>query len=130
MKAVMIRDMEPQGRFLAVDLRHVLSAFGQRALASEWRVRDVWATGDATPELESLDEQQVIRGVRLAQLAQNVVQIIDGVFSAYELGSASPWVIVEACDSSYYAVHSVEPSVLDQIRQAFHEVAPYEYEVA
>jgi hypothetical protein len=130
MKAVMIRDMEPQDRFLAVDLRHVLTALGQRALVSEWRVRDVWATGDATPTLEGLDEAQVVSGQRLFELAQNVVQIIDGVFSGYEPGTSSPWVIVEARDSSYYAVHSDEPAVLAHIQKTFQKVTPYEYEVA
>jgi hypothetical protein len=80
--------------------------------------------------LESLNEEQAVSGQRLSELAQNVVQIIDGVFSGYEPGTSSPWVIVEARDSSYYAVHSSEPAVLARIQEAFQKVTPYEYEVA
>ena len=130
MKAVMIRDMEPQDRFLAVDLRHILTALGQRALVSEWRVRDVWATGDATSDLESLTEEEVVSGQRLSELAQNIVQIIDGVFSGYDPGTSSPWVVVEARDSSYYAVHSAESAVLTRIQEAFQKVTPYKHEIA
>jgi len=99
MEAVMIRDAEPQGRFLAVDLRHILAALGQRALRSEWRVRDVWASGNASPDLENLDERRLVSGQRLADLAQNVVQIMDGTFKAYDPEDISPWIIVEARDS-------------------------------
>jgi hypothetical protein len=38
MRAVRIRDREPGGRFLAVDLRDVLDAFGERALESSWQI--------------------------------------------------------------------------------------------
>src|SRR5262245_24059119 len=109
----MICDMEQNRGFLAVDLRHVLAALGEHALSSDWRVRDVWATGNATPELESLDETQVISGQRLSELAQNVDQIIDGVLSAFERGCSLPWVVVEAVDSSFYAVHSNDATGLD-----------------
>lgn len=121
----MIRDLAPEG-FLAVDLRHVLSALGQRALVSEWQVRDVWATGDATPDLESLTEEQFISGQRLSELAQNVLQIIDGVFSGFDPGVSSPWVVVEAVDSTYYVVRSDEPEVLACIQQTFKNVTPYD----
>jgi hypothetical protein len=125
MKAVKIQDMEPERRVLAVDLRHVLLALGQRARASTWRARDVWATGEATSAIESLDEKQTIPGTRLLELAENVVQIIDGVFSAFDPDSAGPWVIIEAVDSTFYAVHSDDETVLDSIRHAFHEVSDH-----
>jgi len=126
----MIKDLEAARNVLAVDLRHLLSALGPRALASEWRVREVWAEGDAKPQLEAFDGSELIAGQRLAALAQDVSQIIDGEFSAFESGQAAPWVIVEAVDSTYYAVRSDDPSVLAQVRSAFQDVTDYEHPVA
>ena len=68
MTGVMIKDLESERRVLAVDLRHVLSALGARALASEWRVREVWAEGDAKHELEAFDGSELISGQRLAAI--------------------------------------------------------------
>jgi hypothetical protein len=127
--AVRIHDLQPDRRVLAVDLRHVISVLGDRALSSVWRVRDVWATGEATNELEALDESAAISGRDLLALSQRVVQIIDGVFSAFDSDSPSSWVVVEACDSSFYAVHSDEDSVLAAVRNHFHRVEPHEYPI-
>jgi hypothetical protein len=129
MKAVKIEDMQIGRNFLAVDLRHILTALGERAITSDWRVRDVWATGNSEKQLASLDEQQTISGLVLKELADNVVQIIDGVFSAFERGHSQPWVVVEAVDSSFYTVHSDEPLVLDNIRNKFQQVTNYDQPV-
>jgi len=126
----MIKDLETGRNVLAVDLRHVLSALGPRALASEWRVREVWAEGDAKPQLEAFDESELIAGQRLAALAQDVSQIIDGEFIAFESGHSEPWVVLEAVDSSYYAVRSDDSSVLERVRSAFHDVTDYEHPVS
>ena len=129
MNAVMIKDLKST-RVLAVDLRHVLAALGPRALASDWRVCEVWAEGDAKPEFRAFDGSQLVPGRGLATLADRVTQIIDGEFSAYELGNASAWVVVEAVDSFYYTVRSEDSGVLAQIRGAFHDVTDYEHPVA
>ena len=123
MKAVKISDMQPGQRMLAVDLRHVLDALGSRVSSSAWRMRDVWALGDAASELEALDEQQALSGARLQELARGVYQVIDGIFSGSDPGAPSRWVVVQALDSSYYVVHSDESAVLDTIRHAFHDVS-------
>jgi hypothetical protein len=106
----------------------VLAALGERGTNSEWRVRDVWATGDdaSAAELGSLDGTIAVTGQRLRELAEDVTQVIDGVFSAFESGSVEPWVVVEAVDSSYYLVRSDDPSVLDVIRNTFHHVSDFE----
>jgi len=127
MNGVMIKDLESERRVLAVDLRHVLSTLGPRALASDWQVREVWAEGDSKAELEAFDGRQSVPGSRLAALAQNVSQVIDGEFSAFESGQKVPWVVVEAVDSTYYAVRSDDSAVLAQIRSAFHDVTDYEH---
>jgi hypothetical protein len=130
MKTVLIDDMRSDIHVLAVDLRHVLVALGDRATNSEWRVRDVWATGDDSAEqLQSLDGTTAITGQRLRELAQDVTQVIDGLFSGFESGATEPWVIVEAVDSSYYLVRSADPSVLDTMRSTFRKVSDYEQPV-
>lgn len=130
MNGVMIKDLEADRNVLAVDLRHVLSALGPRALASDWRVCEVWAEGDAKPEFRAFDGSELISGQCLAALAQNVSQIIDGEFSAFERGRSVPWVVVEAVDSSYYTVRSSEALVLEQVRRSFHDVTDYEHPIA
>src|SRR5260221_8174673 len=127
MNGVMIKALEAERRVLAVDLRHVLSTLGPRALASDWQVREVWAEGDSKAELEAFDGRKLVPGALLAALAQNVSQIIDGEFSAFESGHNVPWVVVEAVDSTYYAVRSDDSAILAQVRNAFHDVTDYEH---
>jgi hypothetical protein len=122
--------MEPLGRFLAVHPRHILAALGIRALESDWRVRDVWATdGDSAGTLESFDGTQLISGPQLRTLSENVLQVIDGVFSGFEASSAEPWVVIEAVDSSFFLVSSGDARVLDIIRNTFREVSDYDQPV-
>ena len=129
MLAVKISDMEPNRGFLAVDLRHVLGCLGSRALASEWRVRDVWATGEVASALENLNEQSAVSGSALHDLANRVNQVIDGIFTGFDPGSTTAWVVIEAVDSTYYAVHSPDTTVLDTIRQGFRDVSDYDQPV-
>lgn len=124
-RALRISDLEPDCRVLAVDLRHVLAALGDRARAGLWRVRDVWALGDTWAELEALTDAEPVTGERLWALAEGALQVIDGVFSGFDPRAAEPWVVVEAVDSSFYVVHSADESVLDAIRAAFHDIAPH-----
>src|SRR4029077_8350492 len=126
MKTLLIDDMRSDIRVLAMDLRHVLAPPWQRATNSQWRVRDVWATGDKSAvELESFDDTTTVSGQRLCELAEDVTQVIDGVFSGFESGSAEPWVVIDAVDSSYYLVRSDDSSVLDAIRSTFRQVSDY-----
>jgi hypothetical protein len=125
----MIRDMDSDGGYLAVDLRHVLEALGERAQNSWWRMDLEWATDD-TPEkqLETLAEQgQMVDGRTLKAAAERVVQVIDGEFAAFDPGSEEPWVTVEAVDSSYYTVRSADTSVLQAILARFRDVTEYDH---
>jgi hypothetical protein len=129
MQAVRIRDMEPGGRFLAVDLRHVLDALGERALDSSWQIDGLWATPETEANaLERLaNQQEPVPGRTLKEAAYKVDQVIDGEFLAFEPGQDELWVIVEAVDSSYYTVRSKEPAVLWSIRDRFRDVSDYEH---
>jgi hypothetical protein len=129
MKTVLIDDMRSDIRALAVDLRQVLAALGDRAVASEWRVQDVWATGDSAEVLGSFDGSLAISGDRLRELADGAHQVIDGVFTGVDAGCSDPWVIIEAVDSSYYLVRSDDVVVLEAVRSAFRSVRDYEPQV-
>lgn len=76
-------------------------------------------------ELESFDDTTTVSGQRLREFAEDVTQVIDGVFSGFESGSAEPWVVIDAVDSSYYLVRSDDSSVLDAIRSTFRQVSDY-----
>jgi hypothetical protein len=92
MRGVKIRDMVESGGYLAVDLRHVLEVFGERAVRSTWKASGVWATGGATKELEKLaDGKALITGAELSRMANNLVQIIDGEFQGFDSGNITTW---------------------------------------
>jgi hypothetical protein len=127
MRGVQIRDMNESGHVLAVDLQHILDLFGERTIQSRWRASEVWATGretgEAAAELERLaDGQTFIPGEHLSRIAHDLVQVIDGEFTAFE-SSDSPWIIIRAVDSSFYEVFSTEPAVLDRVRASFQKVS-------
>lgn len=129
MQALKISDTATGAEYLDFDLRHVLAALGERALSSAWRIEELWVT-DVTDakRLEWLvDHAQPISGRELKDAAENVVQVIDGEFAAFEVGSSEPWVIVEAVDSAYYTVRSNDPDVLQSIRNHFRDVSEYEH---
>ena len=129
MQALRIHDMEPGGRFLAVDLRHVLDALGDRGLDSSWQIDGLWATPETEVNpLERLaNQQEPVPGRALKDAANNVDQVIDGEFLAFEPAQDHPWVIVEAVDSSYYTVRSKDLAVLWSIRDHFRDVSDYEH---
>ncbi len=129
MQAVKIRDMEPGGRFLAVDLRHVIDALGERALESSWQIDGLWTTPEteANPLEMLANQQESVPGRALKEAANNVGQVFDGEFVAFEPGHDEPWVIVEAVDSTYYTVRSKEPAVLWSIRERFRDVSDYDH---
>ena len=132
MRGVQIHDMNESGHVLAVDLQHMLDLFGERAIQSRWRASEVWATGremgEAAVELERLaDGQTFIAGEHLSRIAHDLVQVIDGEFSAFESGSDLPWLIIRAVDSSLYEVFSTEPAVLDRVRASFQKVSDCDY---
>lgn len=130
MRGIRIKDLHEKG-FLSFDLRHILDLLGERAMLSSWLATEVWATGDAALELEHLANGQVfIEGATLIRLASNVVQVIDGEFSAFEKGCPLPWVVICAVDSSYYEVFSADSSVLEKVRGSFRQVSNCETQIS
>ena len=129
MKTLRISDLQTNG-VLAIDLRHVLRLLGQRSLGCTWQVSSettfdepLFATGNKAAELEALSTSEGrIDGTAMHDLAENVTQVIWGEFRAYDDVASEPWVIVRAVDSTYYEVTSSDPSVLEIVRRAFHDV--------
>lgn len=122
MKILRIHDLLPDGGYLAVDLRHVLELLGHRGISSQWSVSGVWATGEASRDLESLDDSSPISGAELKRMAENVTQVIDGRFDGRVSPDHPPWIIIVADDSTFYDVHCDDPDVLKAIRERFEQV--------
>ena len=126
MHGIRIRDLTERN-VLAVNLHRVLELLGERAIRSRWKASEVWAPGEEGSELEKLaDGRTLLDGMDLVRLASIIVQVIDGEFQAFDLGNSSPWVIICAVDSTYYAIFSPEKSVLDKVRASFREVSDCE----
>jgi hypothetical protein len=115
---------------LAVDLRHLLDALGERAIHSLWEISEVsrfgeplMVTGEGRANV--LDElarsKKRISGTLLHELAHSVDQVIWGEFRAFEDGGSAPWVIIRAIDSTWYEVETQDDAALAQIRKAFEE---------
>ncbi len=122
MKVLRIRDKAPDGGCLAVDLRHVLELLGESGSSAQWSVSGVWATGEASQELEQLDGASPVSGVELKRMADNVTQVIDGQFVARKTPGDPPWVLIVADDSTFYDVHSGDPDILAAVRDRFEQV--------
>lgn len=120
-----IQDSMPDGSRLAFDLRHVLSAIGDRGIGSEWRLSGFEGSGgDALQSLEQLaDSGRSIHWDDFVRLADGVVQVIDGVFTAFLPGEGGPWLTVRAVDGSAFDVETADEEVLRRIRRSFHDVS-------
>jgi hypothetical protein len=60
----------------------------------------------------------LIDGTRMLVAAQQLHQVIDGHFEAFE-NESTPWVVVRAVDSSWWEVLSDDQAVLDAVRSRF-----------
>lgn len=128
MDFVQVHDLDPRG-FLAVDLRHVLVALGDRAERLWWTVCPVWeeffeATGDAETTLSELEGTgRRIAGAVLVDLARRTVQVIWGEFQGFASDDAvAPDIVIRAVDSTYYEVHAADEDVLKIISASFQHV--------
>jgi hypothetical protein len=130
MHAIRIRDLAPQG-FLGFDLKEILAALGPRGLSASWAVSGVvssneslFATGEGASALERLAVSgERLSGRQLAEIAQDVVQVIWGEFRGYEdTPSENPWVVMVAVDSSWWEVRSPDATLLDQVAGRFKSV--------
>lgn len=108
---ITISDYDDQG-VLAIDLRHILTAIGEQATECRWLVDGVEAFGPDAERLHKISgNQTALTGEELIGIANEVDQIIDGKFTAFQAGSNIPWLIVSAVDSSAYDIttNDLEP---------------------
>lgn len=112
---------------LAFDLADILRLLGAEATSSRWRLAGVEAMGGcAADELHRLSEAGTpIEGRRLLELASQVSQVIDGSFEAFRAAEESPWLVIEADDSSYYHVQTTDEHILQPLRASFHQVREF-----
>jgi hypothetical protein len=124
MKGVTILDRDPSSGVLSFDLKDILSVLGDDAERSTWTVRDVECLGgDAATALHhASDAREVLGGNRLADLARDVGQIIDGEFSARLPNEEAPWIMIRAVDSSAFDVETDREDVLAALKAKFDRV--------
>jgi len=121
--AVTIWDRTADGQYLSFDLADILSVCGERTRTSNWLCIDVEAEGSASEELHAIsDRKEPIPGDKLARIANNIDQIIDGSFEAKTTVSESPWLFIRAVDGVEFAVVTSEQAVIDSIRRRFADV--------
>ena len=120
MPTVRISDLGEDG-CLAFDLADLLSLLGDAAAESRW-VCTVEAIV-SKPGVKYLDwalaGKHVYEGAVLFQLANNTLQVHDGRFEAFREGDDSPWVTLEAFDTTWWEVSSQDAKLVDSIRGKF-----------
>lgn len=119
MSRIIIRDSKDG--VLNVDLIDVLNAIGPRVCESEWILRNVEAIGDAADIMHDVSDSGLpVSGARLVAIASNLVQVVEGIF--YGILRDQQWIIIRAIDSSEFEVETDEISIIETIRDRFHNV--------
>jgi hypothetical protein len=126
MQGLKIRDLGKTelGGFLNFDLKEILAAIGDPVIVSTWRCHNVECTGENTERLYELSEEgQSVSGKELVEIVAGIFQTFDGEFEAYRDGKEEPSLVVNAVDSSWFEVLSVDSAVLESIRSSFQDVS-------
>ena len=126
MKGLKIKDSRKTelGAFLTFDLKEIFSAIGDPVSVSTWRCHNVECTGENAQRLYEVSEEgESISGKELVQIVAGIFQTIDGEFEAYRDGKEDPWLVVNAVDSSWFEVLSMDSAVLERIRSSFQHVS-------
>ena len=127
MRGLRIRDLVDD-RYLAFDLRDLLAAVGSHVHHSEWQCEVVECVGgEGVVSLQNrYNATQRLSGDALAELADQTHQVIDGVFRAFAPGAKTPWLEIEAVDSTYWEVRTSDEAILDSLGRKFREVERFE----
>ncbi len=119
MFGITISEFDDRG-VLTVDLRHILATLGDKAVKCHWLVEGVEAIGPKAEKLQQLSDQRAtLTGDTLVRLANEVSQIVDGKFSAFENDPDIPWLVVSAVDSSAFDITSTDLMQLHELRRKF-----------
>jgi hypothetical protein len=126
MTGVEIHDRAGAG-FLAFDLRDILQALGPRILPLLWRCSNIESTGDGAERLHRVaDEGTWVDGTTLHEIAESVMQVIDGEFFGHRGADSPPEIIIWAIDSTLWMVFG-DADALERIRRRFSDVRPGQY---
>ena len=126
MQGLKIKDFRQTelGSFLNFDLKEIFSAIGDPVTVSTWKCHNVECTGENAERLYELSEEGYsVSGKELVAIVAGIFQTIDGEFEAYRDGKEDPWLVVNAVDSSWFEVFSVDSAVLESIRSRFQDVS-------
>ena len=126
MQGLKIKDLKQTelGGFLNFDLEEIFSAIGNPVIVSTWRCHNVECTGENAERLYELSEEgESVSGKELVEIVAGIFQTIDGEFEAYRDGKEDPWLVVNAVDSSWFEVFSVDSAVLESIKSSFQDVS-------
>lgn len=122
MPIIHIKDM--RDGCLAFDLEDLLELLGGQALQSVWRCKVEEAISKTVPInlVDAYNVREGHDGLSFKKLASETRQVIDGVFEAFNLHSESPWVRLEAIDSSYWEIWARDENILKPFRARFTDV--------
>ena len=126
MQGLKLKDLErsEHGDYLSFDLKEIFSAIGDPVLISTWRCRNVECTGENAERMHEVSEEgQSLSGEQLVEIVAGIFQTFDGEFEAYRDGKETPWLVVNAVDSAWFEVLSVDSAVLESIWSSFHDVS-------
>jgi hypothetical protein len=118
-------DVEVNGhRLLAFDLKDILDLFQDKALQSDWQLSRVECTGEpACRDLEQFSDKSVIvPGRTLVDIARNVVQVVNGCFSGIIRGESTPWIRIDALDSTSFCVTTADDEIVALLKRSFKKV--------
>jgi hypothetical protein len=112
-----------EDNLLAVDLIDILRLLGSDVEGNSWEISQVECVGSDAEALHQIaDSETRVSGMKLFEIASNLMQVIYGTFKAYRLGESIPWIVIRAVDSSAYDVETQDEAVLDRIRNSFTQV--------
>ena len=106
MPGIRIRGLTDR-RFLAFDLIDLLTVLGESVGASTWKcyVEDFVSADDARPNLgAAYNTSKRLSGTELLALAAETRQVIDGKFEGFRSSDETPWITLEAIDSSFWEI--------------------------
>ena len=116
---------------LNFDLAELISAIGDSALSSEWRIHDLDCFGDSYSEFAAASaSSRAISGKRLLNLAERITQIIDGEFVGHRLSGGGPWLVIKAVDSSWWEVWTADEVARSSLRRRFSAVSDIDEQAA
>lgn len=127
MKGITIQDNNEGEGFLNFDLIDILKIIGERAIKSNWLCKHVECQGEMADVLHTIsDSQEIISGKKLVEIASGIMQIIDGMFLAFNNEKNKPWLIISAIDSSYFDVEVDDIVIMEKLTNRFHKISYFD----